>query len=167
MNGSTPPFDDARRAECGQMRRGSGGPGALWSRSRLPLSAGLLALLGVVGLGLGSLAALLWQARALHPAMLWQEPWLAGVLRFSLWQAGLSTLLSVLLAVPVALALARRPRFFGRRALLRAMELSLVIPTLIALSGLVAVHGRQGWAAPLRDALGWPPDDYLYGLSGI
>ncbi|QFT84110.1 Putative 2-aminoethylphosphonate transport system permease protein PhnU [Halomonas sp. THAF12] len=143
-------------------------PTTRWAtHSRWPLAAGIAALVAVAGLGLGSLGALLWQARELHPAMLWQEPWLAAVLRFTLWQASLSTLLSIGLAIPVALALARRPRFLGRRLLLRAMELSLVIPSLIALFGLVAVHGRRGWLAPLRDGLGGVPDDYLYGLSGI
>ncbi|WFM72223.1 thiamine/thiamine pyrophosphate ABC transporter permease [Halomonas sp. CKK8] len=135
--------------------------------SRWPPGLGLAALTAVVGLGLGSLGALLWQARGLHPAALWQEPWLAAVLRFTLWQATVSTLLAVGLAVPVALALARRPRFPGRALLLRAMELSLVLPTLIGLFGLVAVHGRRGWAAPLWEWLTGAESGYLYGLSGI
>jgi len=135
--------------------------------SRWPVSLGIAALTAVAGLGLGSLGALLWQARGLHPAMLWQEPWLAAVLRFTLWQATLSTLLAVGLAVPVALALARRPHFPGRGLLLRAMELSLVLPTLIGLFGLVAVHGRRGWAAPLWEWLVGAESGYLYGLSGI
>nr|WP_298373369.1 thiamine/thiamine pyrophosphate ABC transporter permease [uncultured Halomonas sp.] len=137
------------------------------SLSRLPLWAGLAAFVAVVGLGLGSFIALLWQAPALQVAMLWQEPYLFGVLRFTFWQASLSTLLALGLGIPVALALARRPRFPGRGLLLRAMELSLVIPSLIALFGLVAVHGRQGWAAPLWEWLTGSPSGYLYGLSGI
>lgn len=67
----------------------------------------------------------------------------------------------------MAIALARRPRFWGRGLLLRMMELSLVIPTLIALFGLVAVHGRRGLAAPLWEWLTNSPSGYLYGLSGI
>ncbi|WP_136253171.1 thiamine/thiamine pyrophosphate ABC transporter permease [Onishia niordana] len=135
--------------------------------TQLPLWAGLTALAALVGLGLGSLGALLVQAPGISMASLWQEPYLAGVLRFSLWQASLSTLVSLGLAIPVAVALARRRRFAGRRLLLRAMELSLVVPSLIALFGLVAVHGRQGWAAPLWEALTGSQEGYLYGLSGI
>nr|WP_298249744.1 thiamine/thiamine pyrophosphate ABC transporter permease [uncultured Halomonas sp.] len=139
-----------------------------WKRlSPWPPGLGFAALALVAGLGLGSLGALLWQAREVHPAMLWQEPWLAAILRFTLWQATLSTLLSVGLAVPVALALARRPAFPGRGLLLRAMELSLVLPTLIGLFGLVAVHGRRGWASPLWEWLFGLEAGYLYGLSGI
>lgn len=136
-------------------------------RSRWAPGLGLAALTAVAGLGFGSLGALLWNAQGMHPAALWQEPWLAAVLRFTLWQATLSTLLAVGLAVPVALALARRPRFPGRGLLLRAMELSLVLPTLIGLFGLVAVHGRRGWAAPLWEWLVGSESSYLYGLSGI
>ncbi|SHE36002.1 thiamine transport system permease protein [Modicisalibacter ilicicola DSM 19980] len=134
---------------------------------RWPLWFGVLAWLAVAGLGLASLAALLVHAPVLNVAALWREPYLASVLRFTVIQALLSTLLSLGLAVPVAVALARRPRFVGRTLLLRAMELSLVIPTLIALFGLVAVHGRQGWAAPLWQAATGEPANYLYGLSGI
>ncbi|MEC9482204.1 MAG: thiamine/thiamine pyrophosphate ABC transporter permease [Halomonas sp.] len=137
------------------------------AEGRWPLWLGLLAWLAVAGLGLGSLAALLSHAPVLDVAALWREPYLRGVLRFTLVQATLSTLLSLALAIPVAVALARRPRFFGRQLLLRAMELSLVVPTLIALFGLVAVHGRQGWVSTAWHWLGGEPMGYLYGLSGI
>ncbi|MBZ9538739.1 ABC transporter permease subunit, partial [Modicisalibacter tunisiensis] len=143
------------------------GPGRDWRPARGVLGAGVLAWALVVGLGLGSLVALLVNAPVVALDTLWRDPYLSGVLRFSLLQAGLSTLLSVVPAIPVAVALARRPRFPGRRLLLRAMELSLVIPTLIALFGLVAVHGRQGWLSTLWRELSGDPLGYLYGLSGI
>ncbi|MBZ9557542.1 MULTISPECIES: thiamine/thiamine pyrophosphate ABC transporter permease [unclassified Modicisalibacter] len=138
-----------------------------WHRARWPLWLGGLAWLIVVGLGAGSLGALLWRAPAVDPGALWHDPYLGSVLRFTLTQATLSSVISLGLAIPVAVALARRPSFPGRRLLLRAMELSLVIPTLIALFGLVAVHGRQGWLAPLWRAVTGEPAGYLYGLSGI
>ena len=73
----------------------------------------------------------------------WRVVW------FTLLQATLSTLLSLALAIPVARALARR-QFPGRGLLLRVFALSLVIPTVVAIFGIVAVHGRTGW---LNDAL--------------
>ena len=63
---------------------------------------------------------------------------------FSLEQALLSTLLSLALALPVARALHRR-RFPGRALLLQLFGLSQVLPVIIALFGLVAVHGYGGW----------------------
>ncbi|KXS36988.1 MAG: Thiamine transport system permease protein thiP [Halomonadaceae bacterium T82-2] len=149
------------------MSEAGTGPGRDWRPARGVLGVGVLAWTLVVGLGLGSLAALLVNAPEVAFDTLWRDPYLSGVLRFSLLQAGLSTLLSVVPAIPVAVALARRPRFPGRRLLLRAMELSLVIPTLIALFGLVAVHGRQGWLSTLWRELSGEPLGYLYGLSGI
>src|SRR5699024_11050469 len=71
------------------------------------------------------------------------------------------------LALPVALALDRHRRFFGRTLLLRLMELSLVIPTIVAVSGIVAIYGRQGWLTTgLND---WAPllKWNLYGINGI
>lgn len=144
-----------------------------WRRAeanRLILPTALVAVLLVAAVGLGSLGALLMQAPKMDVSRLWQEPWLSAILRFTLLQASLSTLLSLGGGVLVAVVLARRPVFPGRSLLLRVMEMSLVIPSLLALFGLVAVHGRQGWAASLLDYL--PPGEtsspaYLYGLSGI
>lgn len=116
-------------------------------------------------LSLGPLAALLWQAGSL-PGSLLTDPYLRHVLGFSLWQALLSTLLSLGLAIPVARALARR-RFRGRKWLLKLFGLSLVLPVIIAIFGIVAVHGTQGWLPQALRSAGLDPGNYLYGLFGI
>lgn len=138
----------------------SSGRRTLWW---LPGSAATLVILL---LSIGPLVALLWQAGALSPRALLGDPYLRHVLGFSLWQALLSTLLSLGLAIPVARALARR-RFTGRRLLLKLFGLSLVLPVIIAIFGMVAVHGRQGWLPQLLHGLGMDPGNYLYGLFGI
>ena len=117
-------------------------------------------------LALGPLVALLWQAGSFSLRALLADPYLRHVLGFSLGQALLSTLLSLGLAIPVARALARR-RFPGRRLLLKLFGLSLVLPVIIAIFGIVAVHGRQGWLPQLLRGLGMEPGNYLYGLFGI
>lgn len=127
---------------------------------------GSAATLIILLLSLGPLVALLWQAGALAPRTLLADPYLRHVLGFSLWQALLSTLLSLGLAIPVARALARR-RFIGRRLLLKLFGLSLVLPVIIAIFGIVAVHGKQGWLPQLLHGLGLAPGNYLYGLLGI
>ncbi|HCT5132049.1 TPA: thiamine/thiamine pyrophosphate ABC transporter permease [Aeromonas hydrophila] len=127
---------------------------------------GSAATLIILLLSLGPLAALLWQAGSLAPRTLLADPYLRHVLGFSLWQALLSTLLSLGLAIPVARALARR-RFIGRRLLLKLFGLSLVLPVIIAIFGIVAVHGKQGWLPQLLHGLGLSPSNYLYGLPGI
>jgi thiamine transport system permease protein len=123
-------------------------------------AAGILLVMTVAGL-----AALFWQAPLPALAELWQQPYLRRVLTFTLWQATLSTLLSLAVGLAVAMALARRAVFPGRGLLLRLMELSLVLPTIVAVSGLIGVFGRQGWLTRLAD--GWLPGWNLYGLGGI
>ncbi len=86
---------------------------------------------------------------------------------FTLWQAALSTLLSVVPAVFFARALHRHPIFFGRSLVLRLMALPLALPALIAALGLLSLFGRAGVAAPF---LSWALDTRwpgIYGLGGI
>src|SRR5262245_19484172 len=89
------------------------------------------------------------------------DAYVLRILWFTLLQAGLSTLFSVALALPVALALARVD-FLGRSLLLRLFALPLALPAIVVILGIVAVYGRTGWLSRL---LGQPLD--IYGLTGI
>jgi thiamine transport system permease protein len=129
----------------------------------LPAGLALSLVAAVVGgalLALGLAAPGLDLAGNLGDAYLWR------VVGFTLFQATLSTLISIALAIPVARALARR-RFPGRRVLLRLFSLSLVIPVIVAIFGIVAVHGRTGWVNEGLALLGLGRIHYLYGLAGI
>jgi thiamine transport system permease protein len=93
--------------------------------------------------------------------------YLGKVLAFTLWQALLSTGLSLAAAIPVTRALARRPDFPGRSWLLRLCALPMVMPTIVGIFGVVAVFGGSGYltlAAALA-GLDWRPR--IYGLQGI
>ncbi len=129
----------------------------------LPAAVALALVAAVVGGALLALAAAapgLDLAGNLADAYLWRVVW------FTLLQATLSTAISVALAVPVARALARR-RFPGRGLLLRLFSLSLVIPVIVAIFGIAAVHGRSGWINDALALLGLGRLNYLYGLTGI
>ncbi|MCO5733484.1 thiamine/thiamine pyrophosphate ABC transporter permease [Rhizobium sp. SSA_523] len=89
------------------------------------------------------------------------------ILRFTLLQAILSTLLSVGLAVPVAISLARRPRFVSRTVILRLMAVPMGLPALIGALGLIGIFGRQGLVNDALAALGLQQPISLYGLGGI
>ncbi len=91
-------------------------------------------------------------------AAFWQSHYLQGVFRFSFWQALLSTLFSVGLAIPVARAFAHVGSFPFRHLLLRLFGLPLVVPAVVAVLGIVSVYGSDGWIPLGRD---------LYGLNGI
>ena len=79
------------------------------------------------------------------------------VLQFTLLQAGLSTLLSLILGLALARALARQD-FPGRALVLRLLNLPLALPAIVVIIGIVGVYGSSGW---LGGAVA------LYGLQGI
>ena len=85
------------------------------------------------------------------------DPYLVRVLRFTLLQAGLSALLSILIGIPVARALARQS-FPGRAIILRLLTLPMALPAIVVIIGVIEVYGTRGW---LGGAFG------LYGLQGI
>ncbi|QPM91369.1 hypothetical protein PSAL_026220 [Pseudooceanicola algae] len=88
-----------------------------------------------------------------------------AALRFTLTQAALSALVSVLLAIPVARALARR-RFAGRRLLVSLTGAPFILPVIVAVMGLLAVFGTQGLVNRLLGPLGLGPYR-IYGLHGV
>ena len=88
-----------------------------------------------------------------------------SVICFTLLQACLSAVISVILAVPVARALARRD-FRGRGAIVTLLGAPFLLPVIVAIFGLLAVWGRSGWVSSVTTALGGDPVD-IYGLTGI
>lgn len=95
------------------------------------------------------------------------DPVILPALRFTLLQAGLSTLLSVLFAIPVARALARQRRFPGRIWLIRLMAVPMGLPVLIGALGLLGIWGRSGFINDMLLGLGASQPFSIYGLSGI
>ncbi|MBA3911010.1 MAG: thiamine/thiamine pyrophosphate ABC transporter permease ThiP [Rhodobacter sp.] len=88
-----------------------------------------------------------------------------AAVRFTLLQATLSALLSTLLAIPVARALARR-RFPGRGALIVLMGAPFLLPAVVAVLGLLAIFGRTGLLNAGLQTLGLPAIS-IYGLQGV
>ncbi len=115
----------------------------------------------LLALTLGSLGAVAWNAGA--TAGLGAADWAA--IRFTVVQALVSALLSVMLALPVARALARR-RFPGRGLLITLLGAPFLLPTLVAVLGLVAVFGRNGVVNGWLAAAGLHPVQ-IYGPQGV
>ena len=115
----------------------------------------------VVALTLGSLGAVALWAESL--GRFGAADWAA--LKFTLWQAFLSALISVALAVPVARALARR-RFAGRGLLISLLGAPFILPTIVAVLGLLAVFGRNGLISVFFGWFGLLPVQ-IYGLHGV
>jgi thiamine transport system permease protein len=119
------------------------------------------AALALALLVLGTLGAVTWRAgglSALRSADL-------SALWFTLWQAALSALISVVLAVPVGRALARR-RFAGRGALVALLGAPFILPVIVAVMGILAIFGRAGVLNDGLAALGLPRLS-IYGAQGV
>ena len=115
------------------------------------LIAAVLGTLGFVAAHAGGLSALTqWD---------WRAVW------FTLWQAAASATLSVVLAVPVAKALARR-QFIGRGVLITLLGAPFILPVIVAIMGLVSVFGRQGLVNAMIAPLGIGPIS-IYGWQGV
>ncbi|OIX91896.1 thiamine/thiamine pyrophosphate ABC transporter permease ThiP [Pantoea sp. Ae16] len=130
------------------------------------LIPGALSALLLCAVALLALGALLTAAPLPDMRSLLSDSYLHHVLAFSFEQALLSALCSVLPAVLLARALYRR-RFPGRALLLRLCAMTLVLPVLVAVFGLLSVYGRSGWLAQLCTLLGIPYHFSPYGLQGI
>ncbi len=134
---------------------------------RRAISGGAVSLAGIVlfvGIAVLVLLAAGIDSGGTNPLA---DPYLLRVLRFTLLQAVLSTLLSVVLAIPVARALARQPRFPGRLWLIRLMAVPMGLPVLIGALGLLGIWGRQGLLNQTLATLGLPQPISIYGLAGI
>jgi len=123
-----------------------------------PLPLILSGLIATLVLGTALVLALRADSFTLRPA-----DWAA--LTFTLKQAALSALVSTLVAIPLARALTRR-RFPGRGAMIALMGAPFLLPTVVAVVGMLAVYGRNGIVNQVLAALHLPPVS-IFGVQGV
>lgn len=130
---------------------------------------GGLAALGLLALLFGGAIAGLLSVAVGDPSGAWQalDARLASVVTFTLMQAGLSTLLSVGLALPLAIALNRQRDFAGRALLLRLFALPMAMPAIIVALAILALFGRNGLLAHAAQWAGIATSLDIYGLGAI
>jgi thiamine transport system permease protein len=128
---------------------------------------GLILSVIILAAILADYATLLWGAGASDLRTLAGDTYLRRVIGFTVLQATLSASLALAAAIPAARALSRQSHFPGRRLILQFCALPMVIPSVAAIFGIVAVFGRSGYLGDLAGALGsgWKPT--IYGLTGI
>jgi thiamine transport system permease protein len=116
---------------------------------------------------LADYAALLSGATATDLHDLAADTYLRRVVGFTFLQATLSALLALAAAIPATRALARQSDFPGRSLILQFCALPMVMPSVAAIFGIVAIYGRSGYIGELAGAIGsdWRPS--IYGLTGI
>ncbi|WP_448953189.1 ABC transporter permease subunit [Labrys neptuniae] len=124
---------------------------------------GLILLGGLAAIVLAALASLFLAAGG--DAWQGNGAYLVAIAGFTVYQALLSTLLSLLFGALVALALARR-QFPGRRLLLALFGVAAALPSIVAVFAFAGIYGRTGVANSLLGAIGLPAIS-IYGLTGI
>ena len=88
-----------------------------------------------------------------------------AAIRFTLFQAALSALFSVVLAIPLARALARR-ELPGKGLLITLLGAPFILPVIVAVLGLLAIFGRNGLLNQALALFGLP-EVSIYGLHGV
>ncbi|WP_176085143.1 thiamine/thiamine pyrophosphate ABC transporter permease [Martelella sp. HB161492] len=131
------------------------------------MTTGFLAFVAVAGFIAIAVFALAGFGASDAAAGIFTDAYVWRILRFTLWQASLSTLISVMLAIPLARSLARRPSFPGRLWVIRLMAVPLGLPVLIGALGLIGIWGRQGLFNDMADWAGFGRPLGIYGLFGI
>ncbi len=126
-----------------------------------------LVLMGFLLLVYGnSLWQLLQQQMAGDWSSVIDDPYVLHILVFSFYQALLSAVLSVGLGLVSAHALFYQS-FFGKNTLLKWFSLTMVLPVLVAVFGLLGVYGGSGWLARTAACCGFDWQPSIYGLNGI
>ncbi|MBS9437561.1 thiamine/thiamine pyrophosphate ABC transporter permease ThiP [Photorhabdus noenieputensis] len=125
------------------------------------IASGLLLLVALLAFG-----ALWFNAPERNWSLLAGDSYLWHVVGFTFWQAFLSALFSVIPAIVLSRALYRR-HFPGRTLFLRLCAMTLVLPVLVALFGILTVYGRVGWLAQFCEWIGINYHFTPYGLPGI
>lgn len=118
-----------------------------------------LSLLAPLAIGLAAVAGLgplLWLA-VQQGRGFGADPYVWAVLGFTLWQAALSTVLSLVLGLAGARLLARR-QFAGKSLLMALLAVPQALPSIVVVLALVTVYGQAGLLPGLLP---------LYGLGGI
>jgi len=137
-----------------------------WSRFRSSLFPG--ALVSIILLSFASLLFFILFISQDSTTVTQFDPRVYSLLKFTLYQAFLSTLLSVLVGITLAWSLAHQQDFKGRSILVALFSSSLVLPTLIVVFGLIGIFGRNGWINQINLYLfDYSFGSYLYGLVGI
>jgi len=113
-----------------------------------------------------AVSTLFMHSPTLDLTTIWSDSYYRHVTQFSFYQALLSTLLSVLFAIPISHALFRR-EFFGKALLLKLFATTLVLPVLVAIFGLLAIYGNSGLLATLFSYFDSQLPFSIFGLNGI
>lgn len=88
------------------------------------------------------------------------------IINFSFFQAILSTLFSIIPSIFIAISLYRRS-FWVNIFIINICNLTLIIPVLVAIMGIINIYGNDGWLSKIFNLIGINYYFPIYGITGI
>ncbi len=127
---------------------------------------GLLVSLSLIGLALSIFGALYSFSHTASLSHIDGRIWY--LLRFTILQASISTILSLIVGIILAWSLAHQTKFPFRNIIIALFSSSLVLPSIIVAFGIITVLGNNGWINHFMYLFGLHGfGGWIYGLSGI
>lgn len=126
---------------------------------------GIAVLLLLLLVYINALQGIFFNSEQISWGQFW-DSYLQHILYFSVKQAFLSALLSVVCGIIVARALFYQA-FWGKQWLLRLFSLTFVLPALVVIFGILGIYGLNGWLTKFIQYFGLDIEFSIYGLNGI
>ena len=138
-----------------------------WRRPGPVSGLGLCLAGGLLLLALASIGALIGVAGGAQTMAPPAVTYIRHVAGFTFFQACLSSILALVVALPVARACWRRASTWNTNYLILFAFLPVVMPTTVAATGLIGVWGQRGMVSQLLHAAGGHPLPPVYGLGAV
>ena len=138
-----------------------------WRRPGPVSGLGLGLAGGLLLLALASIGALISAAGSGYGTPSHTTAYIRHVAGFTFFQAALSAILALALALPVARSCWRRASSWNTNLLILFAFLPVVMPTTVAATGLIGVWGQRGIISQLLQSAGAPSLPPVYGLGAV
>ena len=95
------------------------------------------------------------------------DEYIQRIIFFTIYQSLLSALLSIIIALPLALSVRKYLQYKIIKLILSLAWLSFVLPVIIGVFAIIKLHGVSGWFSDISVLFGYSKLNYIYGMNGI
>ena len=131
------------------------------------LLPGLIASVLVLSLITISISGILEYANLQLMWEILRDDYIQRIISFTIYQSLLSALLSILIALPLALSVRKYTQYRAIKLILSLAWLSFVLPVIIGVFAIIKLHGVSGWFSDISVLFGYKKLEYIYGMNGI
>ena len=131
------------------------------------LLPGLIATFIVLSLILLSLAGIFEYTNIKLIQQIIGDEYIQRIIFFTIYQSLLSALLSIIIALPLALSVRKYLQYKIIKLILSLAWLSFVLPVIIGVFAIIKLHGVSGWFSDISVLFGYSKLNYIYGMNGI